>query len=108
MAESMFITVENVRAMIDHKVPAHYFDVRTSSEFIAEHINGFQNIPLDAIAEQKIELEKNLPIILVCTNGKKARFAAAMLAEHGCTDVRIVAGGILSWKVQVFPLTRGA
>jgi rhodanese-related sulfurtransferase len=108
MAESTFITVENVRAMMDRGVSALYFDVRTPVEFVSEHIDGFENMPLEAIAADPTKFSNTSPIILICTDGKKARFAAAMLAEHGCSDVRMVAGGILSWKVQVFPLTKGA
>ena len=48
-------------------------DVRSNSEFAAGHIPAAVNIPMDQIEARLDDLNLNLPIVLICQTGKRAR-----------------------------------
>lgn len=84
-------------------------DLREPPEFEEQHIANSLNIPLEMLnVENFLKEQSRGPIYLACTTGKKAYKAADMFYEAGCTDIVILAGGLLSWRALGFPLTRKA
>lgn len=83
----------------------HLLDLRVPSDFNDEHIAGSVNLPLEEfdasafVSEQKIR-----PVYLICGTGKRAYQAAEELYKKDFRDVIVLAGGLLSWRVQGFPL----
>jgi len=54
-------------------------DVRSASEFASGHIPGAVNIPMDQIEARLDDLAVNLPIVLICQAGTRARMTANLL-----------------------------
>lgn len=104
MPDVVTIAVEQVRNMLQHGESAHYVDVRDEQDFVAAHVAGFKNLPLTALIHQVSSLDKAIPVILLCANGKKARLAASLLQSVGFADIKVVAGGLLAWTVHLLPL----
>lgn len=66
---------------------ALFVDVRTSAEFKEGNRPGSINTPLDEIARQAGELDKNKPVVLSCASGTRSGIAAAILRKMGFRDV---------------------
>lgn len=85
-------------------------DVRTAADFDGEqgHIRGAVNVPLEELAERLAELGDNpeLPIAIVCRTDRRSAKAAAMLAQRGFADARVVRGGMTAWLVRGWPVQR--
>ncbi len=84
-------------------------DVRSPGEFAAAHIAGSYSLPLDALADVSGELARTLdvPIVLVCQAGTRARLAEAQLRAAGVAQVRVLDGGLSAWESAGLPLERG-
>jgi NADPH-dependent 2,4-dienoyl-CoA reductase/sulfur reductase-like enzyme/rhodanese-related sulfurtransferase len=58
-------------------------DVRTSQEFLAGHITGAVNIPIDDLRSRLGELPRDGKITAYCQTGQRAYLAAAILQQQG-------------------------
>jgi rhodanese-related sulfurtransferase len=87
------LTVEDLR-----KQPAGFqlVDVRSPSEFASGHIPGAVNIPMDQIESRMDDLRLDLPIVLICQMGKRARMTANLLGPCG-RELSILEGGTSAW-----------
>ncbi|HUH25110.1 MAG TPA: rhodanese-like domain-containing protein [Flavobacterium sp.] len=72
-------------------------DVRTSAEFKAGHIKGFQNIPLNTLVENKSKINNDIPVIIHCQSGVRAAIAYSILEKMGLTNILNYGGGINDW-----------
>ena len=83
-------------------------DVRSPAEFAAMHIDGSANVPLDRLAEHCEALrDLDVPIVLICRSGIRARQAELLLAEVGAGRPHILDGGVAAWERAGLPVTRG-
>ena len=87
------VTVFELR---NHPSPALLVDVRSGSEFASGHIPGAINIPLDQMEARLDDLGRNLPIILTCQSGTRARMAAGLL-EPCQRQITVLEGGTKAW-----------
>jgi hydroxyacylglutathione hydrolase len=71
-------------------------DVRRPMEFAAGHVPGAHNVPLGELPRRIDEIE-NRPLAVICAGGYRSSAAASLLARHGLTDLRNVAGGTEAW-----------
>jgi phage shock protein E len=63
---------------------AHLVDVRTPDEFMAGHIPGAVNIPLQELEHRLRELEpKGQPVVVYCRSGSRSGSAARLLESAG-------------------------
>lgn len=62
-------------------------DVRTKSEYLAGHIKGSKNIPLQSLQAHLSDLPKNKPIITCCASGMRSASAKGILKSNGYTEV---------------------
>ena len=76
--------------------PALLVDVRSGSEFASGHIPGAVNIPMDQIEARLDDLDRNLPIVLICQSGKRARMTAGLL-EPCQRQIVVLEGGTKAW-----------
>lgn len=67
-------------------------DVRTEAEVRRGRIDGFRNIPLDALRERISELPKDKPVYVHCHSGLRSYIACRILAGNGY-DCYNLAGG---------------
>ncbi|MGD1022951.1 MAG: rhodanese-like domain-containing protein [Candidatus Sulfotelmatobacter sp.] len=71
-------------------------DVRSASEFASGHIPGAVNIPMDQIEARLDDLAVNLPIVLICQAGTRARMTANLL-EPCQRQITVLEGGTKAW-----------
>ena len=67
-------------------------DARTEAEYAAGHIDGFVNIPVDALRERLDGIPLWKPVYLICQSGLRSYIAARILASLGY-DCYNFAGG---------------
>jgi len=78
-------------------------DVRSSSEFASGHIPGAINIPMEEIEARLDDLDVNLPIVLICQSGKRARMSSSLL-EPCQRQITVLEGGTQAWIRAGFPV----
>ncbi|MEC4674328.1 MAG: rhodanese-like domain-containing protein, partial [Nitrospirota bacterium] len=78
-------------------------DVRNPDELTGElgQIPNVLNIPVGDLTHKLGELEsmKEKEIVTVCKGGGRAHTAAQILMQAGFTDVHVMMGGMLAWKL---------
>ncbi len=61
-----------------------FLDVRTKSEFISNHVDGFEiNIPVDELRNNLSKLDKNKSIYVLCHSAIRSYIACRILKENG-------------------------
>ncbi len=86
---------------------AQWVDVRSASEYAAGHLPGAMNIPMEQIERRFDDLCPNLPVVLVCQSGTRARIAAGLL-QPWRQDVTVLEGGTSAWIEAGFPVVVNA
>lgn len=85
---------------------AVFVDVRSAEEYAQGHIAQARNVPLDQIDGRAASvLPKNKPLIVVCSSGRTATRAAALLQGKGFQNVVTLNGGMQSWLQAGLPVT---
>ena len=74
-------------------------DVRDPVETATGVIPGAILIPLPVLRERMREIPAAGPIHVVCAAGQRAYYAVRFLRLHGI-DARLVAGGMMTWKLR--------
>ena len=83
---------------IASKSPLAIVDVRSPEEFLAGHIAGAINIPLDTLSERSGDLQRDTTIVTVCgKGGGRSEMAAATLRNLGFSSAKSLCGGTLAW-----------
>lgn len=72
-------------------------DVRTPSEYEADHVPGAIHIPVDEIPHRYQELGQTTHIILIGQSGGSSSAAAEFLTSIGFSEVYNVEGGMTAW-----------
>jgi rhodanese-related sulfurtransferase len=78
-------------------------DVRSGSEFACGHIPSAVNIPMEEIEARLGDLGADLPILLVCQSGKRARMTADIL-EPCQREIAVLEGGTEAWIKAGLPV----
>jgi rhodanese-related sulfurtransferase len=91
------ISIEELDGLLKKDAKIQRIDVRSQSEFKAEHIDGFVNVPLNVVDSVKLTMED--PVIVICQHGIRSKKAAEILANLGY-NVMHVAGGVSQWKTK--------
>ncbi|MDO4314375.1 MAG: FAD-dependent oxidoreductase [Oscillospiraceae bacterium] len=58
-------------------------DVRTEQEYKNGHVEGAQNIPVDALRDRLGEIEQGRPVYVICQSGLRSYIACRILAGYG-------------------------
>jgi rhodanese-related sulfurtransferase len=86
-------------------------DVRTPAEFMAGHIPGAVNVPLDELRASLDELcsvlDDHHDVVLVCRSGVRAGQAQEVLHRAGLGASTVLRGGILDREATGGNLNRG-
>lgn len=96
---SSTVTISQLRS----HTPAQLVDVRSGSEFAVGHIPGAVNLPMDQIEGRLDDLDRHLPIVLICQTGKRARMTAGLL-EPCRRQIAVLEGGTKAWIEAGFPV----
>ena len=84
-------------------------DVRESDEYHGPlgRIHGAKLIPLGQLATRAGELARDRPVVAVCRSGARSAQASVMLQHAGFTGVANLAGGMLRWRAEGYPVEGG-
>ncbi len=82
-------------------------DVRSEDEFVEKHIPGALNIYLGKLPGHLDEVPADRPVITVCSSGRRALVAAAVLKRGGFDDVRVGFGSIAACSDAGCPISTG-
>jgi len=78
-------------------------DVRRSSEYAAEHVEGAVIKPLTEINNWMSELKYSEPFYIHCAGGYRSMIAASILKSRGIHDFKEIAGGFKSISMTEIP-----
>jgi sulfur dioxygenase len=90
-----------------HKI--QILDVREPAEIDGPlgHIRGAVPIPLGQLAGRVAELARDRPVVAVCRSGARSAQATVILQQAGLKDVANLAGGMLRWRADGYPVEGG-
>jgi len=83
-------------------------DVREPDEFKSGHLRGAKLIPLGSLADKLSEIEKfkDKTVLVYCRSGNRSATAANILCRAGFSDVSNLAGGIIAWQSENYPVKK--
>ncbi len=84
-------------------------DVSEPHEYKKSHIPNSINVPLKKLSGDLGKLEKNKTktVVLTCRAGNRSATAARLLTKKGFESVYTLAGGLLAWEKENFPMEKG-
>jgi sulfur dioxygenase len=93
-----------------HAADIQIVDVREPAEFTDAlgHIAGSRLLPLSQLAAQIGSLDAGRPLVTVCRSGARSAQATVLLRQGGLTQVANLAGGLLRWRAEAYPVEGGA
>ncbi|MFC3886261.1 rhodanese-like domain-containing protein [Bacillus songklensis] len=81
------------------KKDKQFIDVRTPSEFKANRIKEFKNIPLYELQRRAKGLSKEKEVIVICQSGMRSGKASKLLKKLGFKNITNVKGGMGAWRL---------
>jgi rhodanese-related sulfurtransferase len=93
----------------EHLREVQIVDVREPGEFNGPlgHIAGAILVPLGSLNERVQSFDKAKPLVAVCRSGARSAQATVLLGKAGFGKVANLAGGMLRWNAQRFPVQGG-
>ncbi|OWF66627.1 sulfurtransferase [Polynucleobacter hirudinilacicola] len=87
---------------------AYVFDLRPEEAYKAGRLPGAKFIKPSEIttAIEKLKLDRNNPVVLVCETGAHSRKAIAEVKSLGFAEVATLDGGVQAWKEAALPLVK--
>jgi rhodanese-related sulfurtransferase len=98
------VTPEEARAK--QKAGAVIVDVREPYELREGYIPGAVHIPLGSLSRRLKELDPSKELVIVCRSGNRSITAAQIMQQGGFPQVSSMAGGMINWTRQRFPVQR--
>ncbi len=97
------------QSLEEHASEIQILDVREPAEFVGPlgHIQAAKLIPLGELQTRIAELARDLPIVTVCRAGSRSAQAFNILRQGGFAHVANLAGGMLRWRAEGFPVEGG-
>ncbi|HEY2446141.1 MAG TPA: rhodanese-like domain-containing protein [Rhizomicrobium sp.] len=85
-------------------------DVREPEEFAGPlgHIGGAKLIPLGSLQARVEQIARDRPIVTVCRAGSRSAQAYNILRQAGFASVANLAGGMLRWRAEGYPVEGGS
>ncbi|WP_315818453.1 MBL fold metallo-hydrolase [Paraflavitalea speifideaquila] len=92
------ITADELAVRLEKDAGLSIVDVRKDSEYVAEHVNGAENMPLDYINDQVAKLDKNKTSYIHCAGGYRSMIFNSILRARGFDKLIDVQGGFKAIK----------
>jgi len=89
------------------KQPHTLLDVRQSGEWAKAHPVPAIHIPLSEINQRMQELDKQIPVVVICASGNRSAMAATKLANTGFDSVYNFSGGMGAWQAAGLTVKSG-
>jgi len=78
-------------------------DIRDPDEYASGHVPGAVLIPMSQLANRVDEIDKTLPVFVICASGNRSSAMTDLLRASGF-DAVSVAGGTAAWTRSGRPL----
>ena len=78
-------------------------DVREPDELELAAVADVLHIPMREIPARVGELERAVPLVVMCHSGGRSRRVAEFLLNHGFSEVFNLRGGIDAWSTEIDP-----
>lgn len=91
------ITAEELAKRV-HKIQLDILDVRTTSEYLSEHLINAENTPLDYINESMAKLNKAKTYYIHCAGGYRSMIFNSILRARGFDHLIDITGGFKAIK----------
>ncbi|MBF0110411.1 MAG: rhodanese-like domain-containing protein [Magnetococcales bacterium] len=104
------INVHELSKRLASAPPLILIDVRTPAEFALGHIREARSYPLgglDAKVEEVKKATRDKDVAVICRSGNRSLMGSVTLKRHGIQNVYNVAGGMIHWEGQGYPVKRG-
>lgn len=75
-------------------------DVWNPEEYRNERIEGPRNVPVDSLRFSLERMDRDTSLLVYCKVGKRCVRVVYQLNEMGFHDVRVLDGGIETWKAH--------
>ena len=96
--EVRHLTADGVVKLMQEDDAFKLVDVRTKSEYDADHVPGSIHIPVDEIPHRYQELDQTTRLIFMCQAGGRAAAAAEFITSIGGSDIYVAEGGMTAWN----------
>jgi rhodanese-related sulfurtransferase len=96
-------------ALEENVAKVQLVDVREPDEFVGPlgRIRGAKLMPLGQLPTRIGELARDRPVVAVCRSGARSANASVLLQKAGFNDVANLAGGMLRWRAEGYPVEGG-
>jgi len=81
-------------------------DVREDTEYAAGHVPGVLPIPMGQLPSRLGELDRTVPVYVICASGNRSSAMTAFLIRSGF-EAASVAGGTEAWARAGRPIEKG-
>ena len=88
------VTVQEARTLIEDKPDLVILDVRTTSEYEDDHIEGAVNIPVQELGDRLDELSRDDELLVYCRTGNRSAQAVGILRDAGFAKIYHMNAGI--------------
>ncbi|MEL6345636.1 MAG: rhodanese-like domain-containing protein [Myxococcota bacterium] len=97
-AEVRILPPDDVVSLIGADPGYKIVDVRTRSEFEADHVPGSQHIPVDELPARYAEIGQTDKLVFMCQAGQRAAAAAEFVSSIGGRELVVSEGGMTAWS----------
>lgn len=106
--KGVLISPSNAIRLMNNHDDAIVIDTRSAADFKNGHIKGAKSMPLAELSKsiEKIEQNKDKPVLIYCNSGSTAVRAVKQLKDAGFENISNLEGGIAAWKDANMPLTK--
>lgn len=91
------ISVKNLQGLLRKGTALKLVDVRTGFEFKSGHIPGSVHLPGPALSHAAVHFEPEVPVVLICAAGHRAKVCQNLLADSGLNTL-VLDGGTGAWQ----------
>jgi len=93
------VSIDEAHRLLTGNAPTTFLDIREPEQIAAGYIKGSVFIRGDEVEMHARHLlpDKEVPVLLYCSEGVRSLFTALTLKELGYKDVRALAGGFKAW-----------
>ena len=105
---SQSIDVHQLYSLFETEQPFYILDVREYPEYAAGRISGAHLIPYRKLASRHSEINRDVPVYVICQAGVRSRRAQRRLERLGLNPVRNVEGGMRAWMAAGYGVRQDA
>lgn len=97
------ISVKELKSQLEKGASLKLVDVRTGFEYKSGHIPGTVHLPAPALSHAAVNFEPEVPVVLICAAGHRARTCQNLIANSGLKTL-VLEGGTGAWQAEGLPI----